>query len=85
MRSSWISLSAYRPGGAALSATVEVSCGVDESMRQRSVGTAMLTHMIEQTKTLGHRIVFAIVFDTNAAPRRLLEKCGFKKRKLITS
>ncbi|MBN2344655.1 MAG: N-acetyltransferase [Deltaproteobacteria bacterium] len=74
----WVSLSAYRPGREALKHTVEVSYGVAEQMRRKGVGTAMMTAITAQAKALGHRIVFAIIFDNNVATRKLLDKFGFE-------
>lgn len=75
----WISLSAYRPGREALRHTVEVSYGVEASMRRKGVGTAMLRRILEEARKLGHRIVFAIVFDNNVATLTLLKKCEFEQ------
>ena len=75
----WISLSAYRPGREALGRTVEVGYGVEASMRNKGVGTAMLTEMLRRAREAGHRVVIAILLDTNAGSRALLEKCGFER------
>ena len=75
----WISLSSYRAGREALRRTVEVSYGVEAAMQRQGVGTTMLREMLTMAKGLGHRIVFAIVFDTNVATLALLRKCGFEK------
>jgi L-amino acid N-acyltransferase YncA len=75
----WSSLSAYRPGREALSRTVEVGYGVEASMRGQGVGTAMLTEILRLAREAGHRVVIAILLDTNSRSRNLLEKCGFER------
>lgn len=75
----WVTLSPYRPGRAALSKTVEVSYGVHRSYRRQGVGTAMLQRILDEARFLNHRIVFAIVFDSNIGTQKLLENAGFVK------
>lgn len=75
----WISLSPYRPGREALNKTVEVGYGVSAFQRSLGVGTAMLTEALAHAKDAGHRVVVAILLDTNERSRNLLKKCGFEK------
>jgi phosphinothricin acetyltransferase len=74
----WCSLSAYRPGRAALRRTAEISYYVSGPVRGRGVGTALVHHTIEQAPRLGKHVLFGILLEKNAASVRLLKKCGFE-------
>jgi phosphinothricin acetyltransferase len=73
----WCSLSAYRPGRAALREVAEVSVYVDAGQRGRGVGSALLGHALSDARRLGLRILFAIVIDGNEASLALLRRHGF--------
>lgn len=65
---------AYRYG-------VEVSIYVDESVRKRGVGRALLRALIEETRARGLRHLIGAISDsaTGAASIRLHERQGFKR------
>jgi len=75
----WCSLSAYRPGRMALRHTAEISYYVDEDCLGMGVGSAMISHAIENCARLGFRTLFAIILDVNKDSTRILEKFGFKQ------
>jgi phosphinothricin acetyltransferase len=74
----WCSLSAYRPGRAALRRTAEISYYVAAAVRGHGVGTALVQHAIEQAPRLGKHVLFGILLERNAPSIRLLTKCGFE-------
>jgi L-amino acid N-acyltransferase YncA len=74
----WCSLSAYRPGRAALRRTAEISYYVRAAVRGRGVGTALVQHAIAQAPRLGKHVLFGILLERNAPSIRLLTKCGFE-------
>lgn len=73
----WCSLSAYRPGRAALRATAEISYYVSTAYHRRGVGTALLEHALAACPALGIRHLFAIVLEGNEASLKLLKNAGF--------
>jgi len=73
----WCSLSAYRPGRAALRRTAEISYYVRTTDRGHGVGRALVQHAIDQAPRLGKHVLFGILLERNRASIRLLEKCGF--------
>jgi L-amino acid N-acyltransferase YncA len=75
----WCSLSAYRPGRAALRFTAEISYYIDFSYQRRGIATALVEHALESCPALGIRNLFAIVLEGNQASLRLLEKMGFER------
>lgn len=75
----WVSLSPYRKGRQGLASTVEISYYVHDGYRRRGIGTAMLKAVLEKAKQFGYRNVIAILFDTNEASIRLLERNGFER------
>ena len=75
----WTSLSPYRKGRQGLSSTVEISYYVHADYRRRGVGSAMMRAVLGKAKEFGYRNVIAILFDTNEASIRLLEKNGFER------
>ena len=58
--------------------TVEDSVYVDRAWRARGVGRRLLTHLLEQGATAGHRSVLARITAVNRASRRLHESQGFR-------
>jgi phosphinothricin acetyltransferase len=75
----WCSLSAYRPGRAALRYTAEISYYVEETHRRRGIATALVRHALAACPGLRIRNLFAIVLEHNASSIRFLEKEGFQK------
>ena len=73
----WCSLSAYRPGRAALTRTAEISYYVAAALHRRGVGTTLVRHAIEQAPRFGKHVLFGILLERNAPSIRLLIKCGF--------
>ena len=74
----WCSLSAYRPGRAALRFTAEISYFVGSTYHRQGVGTALVKHALAACPALQLRHLFAIVLEGNQASIRLLEKMGFE-------
>jgi L-amino acid N-acyltransferase YncA len=75
----WCSLSAYRPGRAALRFTAEISYFVGLKYHGQGIGTALVTHAIAACPTRQIKHLFAIVLEGNVASLKLLEKMGFEK------
>jgi|SRR5215213_7450872 len=73
----WCSLSAYRPGRAALRFTAEISYYLAPAYQRRGIGTALVEHALAACPRLGIRHLFAIVLEGNQASLKLLEKMGF--------
>ena len=74
----WCSLSAYRPGRAALRSTAEISYYVRADFRGRGVGTELVRHAMKEAPRLGKRVLFGILLERNTASINLLKKCGFE-------
>jgi L-amino acid N-acyltransferase YncA len=74
----WCSLSAYRPGRAALRGTAEISYYVRADWRGRGVGTALIHHAIQDAPRLGKQVLFGILLERNTASINLMQKCGFE-------
>ena len=74
----WCSLSAYRPGRAALRATAEISYYVRADSRGRGVGTALVRHAMKEAPRLGKRVLFGILLERNTVSINLMKKCGFE-------
>ena len=75
----WCSLSAYRPGRAALRFTAEISYYIALAYHRRGIGTALIEHAVAACPALQIRHLFAIVLEGNQASLRLLEKMGFEQ------
>ncbi len=75
----WCSLSAYRPGRAALRFTAEISYYVDEAHKRRGIATALVRHAVAGCAGLQIKNLFAIVLEHNSTSIRILEKAGFQK------
>ena len=73
----WCSLSAYRPGRAALRFTAEISYYIAPAYHRRGIGKALIEHAVAACPALQIRHLFAIVLESNAASLKLLEKMGF--------
>lgn len=74
----WCSLSAYRPGRAALRFTAEISYFVGFKYHRQGIGTALVKHAVAACPALQIRHLFAIVLEGNLASISLLEKMGFE-------
>lgn len=74
----WCSLSAHRPGRAALVGTSEISYYVRADSRRCGIGTALVRHALDDAKRLGKRVLFGILLEKNTPSINLLKKCGFE-------
>jgi phosphinothricin acetyltransferase len=74
----WCSLSAHRPGRAALVGTSEISYYVRADSRGCGIGTALVRHALDDAKRLGKRVLFGILLEKNTPSINLLKKCGFE-------
>jgi phosphinothricin acetyltransferase len=75
----WCSLSAYRPGRAALRYTAEISYYIAQDYQRQGVATALIEYAIAACSQLKLKNLFAIVLERNTASLKLLEKMGFEK------
>ena len=75
----WCSLSAYRPGRAALRFTAEISYYIAFEYHRRGVATALVAHAIAACPALQIKHLFAIVLESNEASLKLLRKMGFEQ------
>ena len=75
----WCSLSAYRPGRAALRFTAEISYYIALAYHRQGIGKALVEHALTACPGLQIRHVFAIVLEGNAASLGLLEKMCFEQ------
>lgn len=75
----WCSLSAYRPGRAALRFTAEISYYIESAYHRQGIGTALIEHALAACPVLQIRHLFAIVLEGNEASLKLLEKIGFEQ------
>jgi L-amino acid N-acyltransferase YncA len=75
----WCSLSAYRPGRAALRFTAEISYYIGLAYHRQGIATALVEHALTACPALQIRHLFAIVLEGNEASLKLLEKMGFEQ------
>ena len=75
----WCSLSAYRPGRAALRFTAEISYYLAAAYHRQGIGTALVQYALAACPAIQIRHLFAIVLEGNQASLKLLEKMGFEK------
>jgi len=75
----WCSLSAYRPGRAALRFTAEISYYIGLAYHRQGIATALIEHALAACPALRIRHLFAIVLEGNQASLKLLEKMGFEQ------
>lgn len=75
----WCSLSAYRPGRAALRFTAEISYYIDLAYHRRGIGTALIERALTACPALQIKHLIAIVLEGNQASLKLLEKMGFEQ------
>ncbi len=75
----YLTVSAYRPGRAALRHTAEVSYFVDFDFHRQGVASRLLQHAIDQCPSLQIKTLFAILMESNTASIEHLKKFGFEK------
>lgn len=75
----WRSLSAYRPGRAALRHTAEISYYVHRSHRRMGIAARLVEHAINACPSLEIKTLFAIVLDVNQPSAALLAHAGFER------
>lgn len=75
----WCSLSAYRPGRAALRFTREISYYITPAYHHQGIATRLVKHALAACPALQIRHLFAIVLEGNQASLRVLEKMGFEQ------
>ena len=73
----WISISSYRCGRKALRYTAEISYYVHSDFKRRGIGSKLVEYVINQSKMLNFKTLFAIILDKNIASINLLKKFGF--------
>ncbi|MBS4012762.1 MAG: N-acetyltransferase [Bacteroidetes bacterium] len=75
----WICLSPYRNGRTGFKFTAELSYYVHNNYKQKGIGSILLKSIIEKAKTLNYTTLIAMLFATNIASIKLLEKYQFQK------
>lgn len=73
----WASLSAHRPGRAALVEVAEVSYYIAFAHHRKGFGEALVRHAMARARQRGYRLLYGLLIDGNTASIRLLEKLGF--------
>lgn len=79
----WISISPYRKGREALKYTVEVSYYIHKEYRGKGIGDKLLKSILVESKEIGYKTIFAIIFETNIPSIKLLKKNNFEKWGLL--
>ncbi|MCK5648127.1 MAG: N-acetyltransferase [Gammaproteobacteria bacterium] len=74
----YLTLSAYRPGRAALQHTVEVSFYIHFKHHRKGIASQLLEHAIELCPSLQVKTLVAILIQNNHGSIKLLEQYGFK-------
>jgi L-amino acid N-acyltransferase YncA len=75
----WCSLSAYRPGRAALRFTAEISYYIAYAYHRQGIATALVKYAMAACPGVGIKHLFAILLEGNQASVNLLEKMGFER------
>ena len=75
----WCSLSVYRPGRKALRFTAEISYYIGNSYQGQGIGSALVSHAMDNCPTLGIKNIIAVLIDRNITSQNLLEKLGFQR------
>jgi len=75
----YCTLSAHRPGRAALRHTAEVSYYVHFDYHRRGIASRLLQYVIELCPSLQIKTLFAILLESNGASISFLERHGFEK------
>ena len=73
----WISISPYRCGRKALRYTAEISYYVHTDFKHKGIGSKLIEHVLNESKALNFKTLFAIILDKNIASIKLLKKFGF--------
>ena len=73
----WISISPYRYGRKALRYTAEISYFIHNDFKHIGIGSKLIEHVLNESKTLNLKTLFAIILDRNIASINLLKKFGF--------
>ena len=73
----WISISPYRPGRKALRYTAEISYYIHTGFKRKGIGSRLIEYVLNQSKALNFKTLFAIILDKNIASINLLKKFGF--------
>jgi len=75
----YCTISAWRPGRPGLSQTAEISFYVDYAHHGLGIGSALITHGINDCHRIGKKNLLAIIQEWNTSSISILEKFGFKK------
>ncbi len=75
----YLSISAYRPGRAALRHTAEVSYFVDFAYHRQGGASGLLQYAIDLCPALKIKTLFAILMESNIASVEQLKKFGFEE------
>ncbi|MBN1186391.1 MAG: N-acetyltransferase [Bacteroidales bacterium] len=75
----WLSISPYRPGRDLLDRTCVVSYFIEKKYRGQGIGSLLLSEILMEIKDWSYKVMLALVFDTNVASIKLLEKHGFSR------
>ena len=73
----YLTISAYRPGRAALRYTAEVSYFVDFDFHRQGVASRLLQYAIDLCPSLQIKTLFAILMESNTASVEQLKKFNF--------
>jgi len=73
----WISISPYRNGRKALRYTAEISYYIHNDFKHKGVGSSLIEYVLNKSKMLNFKSLFAIILDKNIASINLLKKFGF--------
>ena len=73
----WISISPYRIGRKALGYTAEISYYIHANYKRKGIGSKLIEYVLNQSKSLNFKTLFAIILDKNNASINLLKKFGF--------
>ncbi|MBI9034112.1 MAG: N-acetyltransferase [Bacteroidales bacterium] len=75
----WISISPYRCGRKALSATAEISYYVHADYSGMGIGSALIQYVLNKCSKLGLENLFAIILDKNINSINLMKKFNFQQ------
>lgn len=79
----WISLSAYRPGRAALRYTKEVSYYVHRDYQRKGIASKMLSFAIQESPKFQTKSLFAIILEQNVPSINLVKSFNFEQWGLL--
>ncbi|MBT8386696.1 MAG: GNAT family N-acetyltransferase [Ignavibacteria bacterium] len=75
----WCALSPHRPGRKALRTVAEISYYIHRDRRRKGVANLLITHTIQNAKSLGFKNLISILFNLNKPSIHILKKFGFEK------